>query len=152
MAASGTAPMLPRHTVNHLFFGKIKPFSTAGTMQLVSAMDKGQVNEVRVTTAGVVGDEHGHPEPVHGGPNRAIHHIPQETYAKLATVLPEGEFDPTHLRAGGLGENFSSTGLLATDVCIGDTMRIGDVVLQVRVGCEEHVCGRLLLVLGAVAF
>lgn len=64
---------------------------------------------------------------VHGGPEKAVHHFPLETHARLAQAFPEAAGT---LGAGGLGENLSTTGVTEDGVCIGDVFRLGSARVQ----------------------
>lgn len=132
-SGAGTTASLPRHNVNHLFLGKTKAFSKAGKIVIESAMVKDEVPAIVCKTSIVDGDQHATPEPVHGGPNRVVHHIPEENYGILASALQAAahEFDASVLRPGCLGENVSTTGLSAKDVCVGDIIRAGTALLEV---------------------
>ncbi len=63
---------------------------------------------------------------VHGGPEKAAYAYPTEHYPAWNTELP----DPARTW-GAFGENFSTEGLLETNVSIGDRYRIGSAVVQV---------------------
>ncbi len=65
---------------------------------------------------------------VHGGPEKAVHHFPLETHARLAREFPDAA---AGLVAGGLGENISTLGLDESSVCIGDVFTCGSVRVQV---------------------
>lgn len=82
---------------------------------------------VRVGVEGVAGDHQGDRR-VHGGPEKAVHYMPTETYPLLAARRPDlaDVFVP-----GSLGENLSGSGLTEDNVCLGDRYRIGTVVLEV---------------------
>lgn len=70
---------------------------------------------------------------VHGGPYKAVYVYPHEHYATWMQELGHDDFS-----YGQFGENLTITGLLETDVYVGNTYRIGDAVLQVtqpRVPC-----------------
>ncbi len=70
---------------------------------------------------------------VHGGPNKAVYAYPSEHYPFWKKQLPGVEFP-----WGALGENFTTQGLLESDVCIGDRFAIGTaevVVTQPRLPC-----------------
>ncbi len=62
----------------------------------------------------------------HGGVDKAIYCYPSEHYPawRSELALPD-------LPYGGLGENFTTGGLLEEQVCIGDTWQIGEAVVQV---------------------
>lgn len=71
----------------------------------------------------------------HGGEYQAVYCYPHEHYAYWAAELARADFV-----FGQFGENFTTQGLLENDVCIGDTFRIGEAVVQVtqpRVPCYK---------------
>jgi MOSC domain-containing protein YiiM len=63
---------------------------------------------------------------VHGGPNKAAYGYPSEHYGAWKSELS----DPV-LPWGSFGENFTTAGLMETDVSIGDRYRLGDAVVKV---------------------
>ena len=63
---------------------------------------------------------------VHGGRYKAVYCYPSEHYAYWREQLPGMD-----LPWGIFGENLTTEGLLETDVCIGDRMRIGTAEFQV---------------------
>lgn len=63
---------------------------------------------------------------VHGGVDQAVCVYPSEHYAHWRATLPA--VDVPH---GAFGENFTTLGLLESEVCIGDTFRIGEALVQV---------------------
>jgi MOSC domain-containing protein YiiM len=63
---------------------------------------------------------------VHGGPDKAVNVYPSEHLAQWVQLLGVGDGAP-----GAFGENFTTAGLLETDVCIGDVYRIGEALVQV---------------------
>jgi MOSC domain-containing protein YiiM len=75
-------------------------------------------------TLGLEGD-HQVDRRVHGGPDKAVCVYPYEHYAhwerRLSAVLTPGAF----------GENFTTGGLVESEVCIGDTWAVDDAVVQV---------------------
>jgi len=73
---------------------------------------------------------------VHGGPYQAVYAYPVEHYAHWEHELGRDTLPP-----GTFGENLTVSGLLETEVCIGDIHRIGDVILQVT--CERIPCFKL---------
>lgn len=79
---------------------------------------------LKLSETGLEGDQQADLR-VHGGPDKAVCVYPFEHYAswqeQLARELPPGSF----------GENFTTEGLVESDVCIGDVYRAGDAVLQV---------------------
>ncbi|OPH56141.1 hypothetical protein BC351_28635 [Paenibacillus ferrarius] len=62
---------------------------------------------------------------VHGGPDKALCVYPVEHYAFWEQVLGQ------KLEAGTFGENLTVRGLVETEVCIGDTYAIGEVIVQI---------------------
>ena len=70
---------------------------------------------------------------VHGGQNKAVYAYPSEHYPFWKKELPGVD-----LPWGAFGENFTTSGLLENDVCIGDRFTIGAaevVVTQPRLPC-----------------
>lgn len=70
---------------------------------------------------------------VHGGEHKAIYCYPYEHYARWREALQREE-----LPMGQFGENFTTEGLLETEVHIGDRFRVGEIeveVTQPRVPC-----------------
>ncbi len=89
-------------------------------------------HRVAVATDNVAGDEQSDLT-VHGGPDKAVYLYPAEHYPAWREELG----DPG-LNWGGFGENFTTEGLLETQVLIGDRFRIGSaefVVTQPRMPC-----------------
>ncbi|UOQ69653.1 MOSC domain-containing protein [Hymenobacter volaticus] len=62
---------------------------------------------------------------VHGGPDKAVYAYPQEHYAYWQPLVP-----PELLGPGALGENLTTTGLLESEVRMGDCFRAGTAVLM----------------------
>jgi MOSC domain-containing protein YiiM len=73
---------------------------------------------------------------VHGGPNKAAYCYPSEHYSAWNTELP----DPARTW-GAFGENFTTEGLLETDISIGDRYRVSSAV--VRVATPRLPCFKL---------
>jgi len=72
---------------------------------------------------------------VHGGPEKAAYVYPSEHYAFWKQELSDMEFP-----YGMFGENFTTTGLLETDIHIGDRFQIGEaevMVTQPRLPCYK---------------
>jgi MOSC domain-containing protein YiiM len=65
---------------------------------------------------------------VHGGPNKAVYGYPSEHYAAWSAELPE-LLDPARAW-GAFGENFTTEGLLETEVSVGDCYRVGSAVVR----------------------
>ena len=71
----------------------------------------------------------------HGGEYQAVYCYPQEHYGYWATELGRDEF-----AYGQFGENFTTVGMLESEVCIGDSFRIGEALIQItqpRVPCYK---------------
>jgi MOSC domain-containing protein YiiM len=73
----------------------------------------------------------------HGGPDKAV-----LAYAAAHYDGWRRELNLPDMPYGGFGENFSVSGLTEPDVCVGDTYRIGDVVL-VQVSQPRQPCWKL---------
>ncbi|HEY2961343.1 MAG TPA: MOSC domain-containing protein [Pyrinomonadaceae bacterium] len=72
---------------------------------------------------------------VHGGPSKAVYIYPAEHYEFWKRELPGKD-----LPWGMFGENFTTTGLLETEINIGDMFRIGAaevMVTQPRMPCYK---------------
>src|SRR6516162_5626757 len=64
---------------------------------------------------------------VHGGPFKAVYAYPSEHYGFWREELPGA-----NLPWGMFGENFTTEGLLESELHIGDRLRIGTAILVVR--------------------
>jgi len=87
---------------------------------------------VRVGTLDLDGDEQSDLR-VHGGADKAVYAYPSEHYPYWKAELPV-----TDLPWGAFGENFTTEGLLESEVGIGDRIRVGSVelvVTQPRMPC-----------------
>lgn len=73
---------------------------------------------------------------VHGGPYQAVYAYPGEHYGHWRVELGRDDLEP-----GTFGENLTVSGLLETEVCIGDVHQVGGAVLQVT--CERIPCFKL---------
>ena len=96
---------------------------------------KGQVaGRLWLGRLGLAGDGQGDLKN-HGGQYQAVYFYPHEHYAYWAANLARDDF-----QYGQFGENFTTLGLLESEVCIGDTFRIGGAAVQVsqpRVPCYK---------------
>lgn len=63
---------------------------------------------------------------VHGGPDKAVYAYPSEHYEYWRRELPEME-----LPWGMFGENFTTEGLLDTELNIGDRFRVGSAIVMI---------------------
>lgn len=111
--------------VEAVLSGRAVPYTRPNTS---SAIAKQPVaGPVHVGLEGLANDEQGDRR-VHGGPDKAVHHYAFDHYALWRVELGE---QPVLARPGAFGENLSTTGLTEADVCLGDRLRIGGVVLEV---------------------
>ena len=78
-----------------------------------------------VGRAGVAGDGQASSK-THGGPEKAVCVYPLEHYSYW-----QRELDLPELSYGAFGENFTLQGQLEDQSCIGDSIGIGDVILQI---------------------
>lgn len=62
----------------------------------------------------------------HGGPDKAVNVYPLEHYPYWKQAV-----NFTSLQPGSFGENFTTEGLLETDVCIGDVYKVGEALVQI---------------------
>ena len=85
------------------------------------------VGPVAVGTLGLEGDEQGDLR-VHGGPDKAVHQYAQAHYPLWRAEL--GAL-PVLAVPGAFGENLASTGMTEQHVCLGDQVRVGNVLLEV---------------------
>lgn len=62
----------------------------------------------------------------HGGPEKAVNVYPFEHYSYW-----QQELGTASLPFGAFGENFTTEGLLETEVCLGDIFEVGEALVQV---------------------
>jgi MOSC domain-containing protein YiiM len=111
--------------VKSLHIGKIAPLGPQGEP---SGFVKHAVHHpVEVNNLGLVGDEQADLR-VHGGEEKAVYAYATDHYAAWAAEHPQHHalFVP-----GGLGENLAVSGMVESDMCVGDVHQIGSVQLQV---------------------
>ena len=101
--------------------------------EVLTGIFKTPVNgRLRICTLNLEGDRQADLS-VHGGPNKAVYGYPSEHYAYWKKELPGVE-----LPWGSFGENLTTSGLLESEVHIGDRFTIGAaevVVTQPRLPC-----------------
>jgi MOSC domain-containing protein YiiM len=110
-----------------LLSGKAKPFGRGEASAIAKAAIDGVV---RIGFLGLDGDEQADAV-YHGGPDKALHHYPFDHYARWRDAAPN---HPSLSTPGAFGENLSTTGLLETDVCIGDRFRVGTALIEISQG------------------
>lgn len=111
--------------IEHLLVGKAVPYTRPGSHSAIAKLPV--VGPLAVGVEGLTGDEQGDRR-VHGGIHKAVHHYPYEHYRRWIEQL--GRL-PVLEQPGAFGENISTRGLSEADLCLGDVLRCGDVLLQV---------------------
>ena len=111
--------------VDALFAGKPQSF---GPRQSPSSIIKGSFEQLHIQLDGASEDEQGNKK-LHGGPEMALHQYSQESYDVLRKEYPS---IAKQLFFGSIGENISAQLMSDENVFIGDTYRLGGVVLQVN--------------------
>lgn len=107
-----------------LYAGTLRALEPEGQ---ATGIFKQPLERVDVTSLGIVGDQQADKR-VHGGPEKALHQFARASYDSIAAQFPElGE----RAIPGTFGENLSSADLDDRSVCIGDTYRLGGIVVQV---------------------
>lgn len=120
--------MQPATQVPSVLVGTLAPLGQDG---IVSGIAKTiTAGPWRIAPDGIEGDAQGDRKH-HGGPEKALHHYPREHYAAWAKEIGP---HPLLSAPGAFGENLSTTGWTEGNVCIGDVVRFGSVVLQVSQG------------------
>ena len=117
---------------------------SVGQPQIVRTSDEGFVTTaifkhavhgpVKVNSLNLEGDAQADLT-VHGGWSKAVYVYPGEHYEYWRTELPEMELGNSQF-----GENLTTEGLIETEICIGDRLRIGTaefVVTEPRMPCYK---------------
>jgi MOSC domain-containing protein YiiM len=122
MAGEGT---LPAGWVLSIQIGAVAPLTPRG---VASGFVKHAVaGPVAVGELGLEGDEQADRR-VHGGPDKAVYVYAAESYRLWRRTHPRHD---ALWRPGGVGENITVEGVTEEDLCIGDVLSVGAVVLQV---------------------
>lgn len=111
--------------IDRVLTGPAVPYTRPGTHSAIAKQPLAGVAHVGVL--GIAGDEQGDRR-VHGGPDKALHHYAFDHYLGWRRDLGDSA---VLARPGAFGENLSTRGLTEADVCIGDRLRIGSVLLEV---------------------
>ena len=111
--------------IEQLLVGTAVPFTRPGSHSAIAKQPT--AGPVAVGSEGLADDEQGDRR-VHGGIYKALHHYPFEHYHHWRAQLGHS---PLLERPGAFGENISTTGLGEADLCLGDVLRCGNVLLQV---------------------
>jgi len=111
-------------TVTALYAGSLRSLEPEGQQ---TGIFKESIEVADITKEGIIGD-HQADRRFHGGPEKALHQYALQSYEIIVSEFPElrGIAVP-----GSIGENFSCSYLTDSTVCIGDSYRIGDVLVQV---------------------
>jgi MOSC domain-containing protein YiiM/ferredoxin-NADP reductase len=105
--------------------GKIK--KSLGNGKIESAIYKRALfGPVHVSELGIPTDEHAFCG--HGGPDKALLHYCSSHYDKWKKELPASEH---HFRPGAFGENLFSTQVSEMNLCIGDRLAIGEIIIEI---------------------
>ncbi len=107
-----------------LFAGGVQPMPGDGRPTAI--LKQPVSGRVAVGREGLQGDRQADRR-VHGGPEKALHHYPQENLQRLAEAFPD---IASQLQAGALGENISTRGADESAVCIGDVFALGTARVQ----------------------
>jgi len=107
-----------------LYAGALRALEPEGQ---ATGIYKQPITQADVTETGIVGD-HQADRRMHGGEDKALHQFALASYDTIVGQYPQldGIAVP-----GAFGENLSSAEFDDQNVCIGDTYRIGSIVVQV---------------------
>lgn len=117
--------------VYKVFSGKVKQIGTPDAKdpmerQWETGMFKNEKNkELWLSATGIVGDEVADKKN-HGGPEKALFAYPIKHYTSWQRELNNEEMD-----IGSMGENLAVLEMDEYSVCIGDTFKFGDAIIQV---------------------
>ncbi|HEX7111958.1 MAG TPA: MOSC domain-containing protein [Mizugakiibacter sp.] len=112
-------------TIAAVLAGRAAPYTRPGTF---SAIAKRPVaGRVEAGPEGLGIDEQGDRR-VHGGVDKALHHYAFDHYAAWRAELGA---HPLLTQPGAFGENLSTIGITEADLCLGDRLRCGEVLLEV---------------------
>ena len=107
----------------------------------------GQPNPVRVGPLGLAGDEQADLT-VHGGRDKAVYAYPIEHYPVWRTMRQQACGRDEELPHGSFGENLTISGLLETQLWIGDQLIFGDGAVRLRVASPRSPCFKFNAVMG----
>lgn len=111
--------------IDAVLVGRAVPYTREGTFSAIAK--EPLAAPVWVGMLGLKGDEHGDPE-AHGGSDKAVLHYAFDHYEAWRADLGD---HPLLARCGAFGENISMRGVTERDICLGDRLRAGDVLLEV---------------------
>ena len=127
-------PAPPLRQIVSINVAKVSPlFVHEGetTHRILSGIRKQATDSpMRVEPLGIAGDEQADLS-VHGGLDKAVYLYPQEHYAFWHEARERLLKEKTVLLPGAMGENLTTTGVLETDLWVGDRLLMGEVILEV---------------------
>ena len=109
--------------------GAARPIEIQGQQVLSGIIKRPVDGRVAVTRLGLQGDEQADLS-VHGGLTKALYAYPSEHYGYWS-AQPSVKDRNAGLPYGSLGENLTITGLLESEVFVGDELRFDDCVLRI---------------------
>jgi len=104
--------------------GTVADLADGGRVHRTAFVKQPAAGPVTLGVLGLTGDEHHYPD--HGGPDQALLVYSRDHYGAWSE-----EFGLDLPEVGAFGENLTVEGLVETEVCIGDSFRIGEAVVQV---------------------
>jgi MOSC domain-containing protein YiiM/ferredoxin-NADP reductase len=109
--------------------GKIK--KSLGNGKIETAIYKAPLTgPVKICETGIPTDEHAFY--MHGGPDKALLHYCTVHYDEWKKEIPTSEH---HFKPGAFGENLFSAEVSEMNLCIGDRLAIGEIIVEV---CEPR--------------
>ena len=122
---------------------RVGTLAPIGPANIPSGIRKAPVaGSVAVHANGLEGDEQGDGRH-HGGPDKAVHAYPLQSYPLWTADLPDMAAE---MQPGAFGENLVVEGTGEADVCLGDRWRLGSALLEVSQ--SRQPCWRLNLRFG----
>lgn len=110
--------------INRLYAGSAQTLEPSGQR---TGIYKNPIRKARVGLLGIEGDVQVDKR-YHGGPDKALHQFAVGSYTHITTHYPSLADKAI---PGSIGENLTIEGMSETTVCIGDTYRLGKVLVQV---------------------
>ena len=114
--------------------GIVKPLfvnTEANAQSVMSAIRKDPLSgRATVNRLGIAGDERADMS-VHGGLDKAVYLYPHEHYVFWEAARERVLHRQESLSFGFMGENLTTEGLLETELWIGDSLEIGELLLEV---------------------
>ncbi|WP_158736175.1 MOSC domain-containing protein [Alteribacillus sp. YIM 98480] len=124
--------MSSSYSIQHLAAGRPQLMMYQNGKVMKTGIQKQSVEEIYAAEHGIENDDVADKKN-HGGTDRAVCIYPYDHYSKW-----ENEFNAT-LADAAFGENITACNMTEEKVCIGDTYKIGDAIIQVtqgRIPCD----------------